>query len=83
MYKATGAFLPFLFVLRRKKPSQPVHHVGFMLHKGVCAAVERDSRILVPEDLGERFHVHAAFEGAGGERVPQGMKTFVRNLQLF
>ena len=59
--------------------SEPVHHVGFMLHEGVRIAVERDGRVLVPEDFGERFHVHAAFEGAGGERVPQGMETLVRN----
>ena len=49
-----------------------------MLHKGVGIAVEGDGRVLVTEDLGERFHVHAAFEGAGCERVPQGMKSFVR-----
>ena len=63
--------------------SQPVHHVGFMLHEGVGIAVERDGRIFVTEYLGERFYVHSTFEGAGGERVPQGMKAFVRNIQLF
>ena len=51
--------------------SEPVHHIGFMLHKRVCVAVERDSRVFMPENLGERFYVHTAFEGAGGERVPQ------------
>lgn len=35
------------------------------------------------EDLGECFYIHAALEGAGGERVPQGMKTFVRDIQSF
>ena len=58
--------------------SEPVHHVGFMLHEGMGIAVEGDGRVLVTEDLGKRLYVHAAFEGAGGERVSQGMKAFVR-----
>ena len=49
-----------------------------MLHEGVSIAVERDGRVLMTEDLGERFHIHAAFEGAGGKRMPQGMKSLVR-----
>ena len=71
----------FLFSLQEL--SEPVHHVGFMLHEGVGIAVEGDGRVFVPEDLGERFHVHPAFKCAGGKRMPQGMKTFVRNIQLF
>ena len=58
--------------------SEPVHHVGLMLHEGVGIAVECDCRILVSEDLGERFYVHAAFKGAGGKRMPQGMESLVR-----
>ena len=54
-----------------------------MLHKGMGIAVERDGRVLVTEDLGERFYVHAAFEGAGGKSVPQGMEAFVRDIQSF
>ena len=49
-----------------------------MLHEGMGIAIEGDGRVLVAEDLGERFHVHAAFEGARGKRMPQGMKSFVR-----
>ena len=49
-----------------------------MLHEGMGIAVEGDGRVLVTEDLGKRLYVHAAFEGAGGERVSQGMKAFVR-----
>ena len=66
-----------------QKLSKSVHHICLMLHKRVRITVEGNGRILVAEDLGERFHVHAAFEGAGGKRMPQGMKTFVRYLQLF
>ena len=54
-----------------------------MLHERVGVAVERDGRILVSEDLGKRFYVHAAFESAGGEGMPQRMKSFVRNIQPF
>ena len=46
-------------------------------------AINRDGRVLVAEDLGERFHVHAAFESACGKRMPQGMKAFVRDIQPF
>ena len=54
-----------------------------MLHQGVSIAVESYGRVFVAEDLGERFHVHAAFEGAGCERMPQGVKAFMRNFQFF
>ena len=54
-----------------QKLSQSVHHVCLMLHKGVSITVEGYGRVLVAEDLGECFHVHAAFDGAGSERVPQ------------
>ena len=60
--------------------SEPVHHIGFMLHKGVGVAIKRDGRVFMPEDLGERLYIHAAFNGAGGKGVPQGMESFVRNL---
>lgn len=83
MYRAAGAFLSFLFVLRAQNLSEPVHHVGFMLHKGMCVAVERYGRVFVPEDLGERFYVHAAFEGAGGESMSQGVKALVGDFKFF
>ena len=54
-----------------------------MLHKGVGITVQSDCRVFVTEYLGKCFHVHTAFEGTGGERMPQGMKSFVRYLQLF
>ena len=54
-----------------------------MLHKGVGIAVERDGRVFVTKDLGECFHVHTAFKGAGGKCMPQGMESFVRNIQSF
>lgn len=57
---------------------QLVHHVGFMLHKRVGVAVQSNCRVLVSEDLGERFYIHTAFDGAGGECMPQGMKALVR-----
>ena len=63
--------------------SEPVHHICFMLHKGVSITVERDGRVLVAENFGKRFDVHAAFEGAGGKSMPQGMESLVRNFQLF
>ena len=63
--------------------SELVHHVCFMLHKGMGIAIERDGWVLVTEDLGERLYVHTTFKGAGGKRMPQGMKALVRNFYFF
>ena len=71
------------FLFSSQELPEPVHHVCFMLHKGMGIAVKRDGRILVAEDLGKRFYIHAAFEGAGGKGMPQGVKSFVRYFQLF
>ena len=68
-----------LFYVPSKQLSEPVHHVRFMLHQGMGIAVECNCRIFVTENLGERLYVHAAFEGAGGESMPQGMEALVRN----
>lgn len=54
-----------------------------MLHKGVNVTVEGNGRVFMPEYLGERFHVHTAFKSAGGKRMPQGVKAFVRDIQSF
>lgn len=62
-----------------QKLSEPVHHVCFMLHKRVSVAVKGNRWVLMTEDLGERLHVHTAFEGAGGKRMPQGMESLMRN----
>ena len=72
-----------LFYVLSKQLSKLVHHVRLMLHERVGIAIERDGRGLMTEDLGERFHVHATFEGAGGKCVPQGMKAFVLYFQPF
>lgn len=54
-----------------------------MLRKRVGVAVQSDGRILVPEDLGERFYIHATLNGTSGEGMPEGMKTFMRDIRLF
>ena len=41
-----------------------------MLHKGMGIAVEGNGRVLMPENFGERFYVHTAFDGAGGKGMP-------------
>ena len=51
--------------------SEAVHHIGFMLHKGVGIAVERNDRGFMSKNFRERFYVHAAFEGACCKRMPQ------------
>ena len=58
-----------------QKLSEPVHHIGFMLHKRVSIAVERYSRILVTENLGERFHIHAVLQRQRCEGMSQIMES--------
>ena len=54
-----------------------------MFHQRMCIAIERNGRVLVPEDLGERFYIHTAFKGASSKGMPQGMKALMRNIQSF
>ena len=63
--------------------SEPVHHIGFMLHERMGIAIERNGRIFMTKDFGKRFHVHAAFEGAGSKRMPQRVKASVRYFLFF
>ena len=72
--------IPCPFSIYCKNLPQPVHHGCLVFHEGMGVAAERDGRVLVPEDLGERLYVHAAFEGAGGKGMPQGMEAPVRNI---
>ena len=37
----------------------------------------------MPEDLGERFYIHAALNCTSGKGMPEGMKTFMRDIRLF
>ena len=76
MYRMAGRVPSFLL----QKFSKAIHHHVLVLHEAVYIAVERDVGVLVPQDLGESFDIHTAFEGAGGERVPQRMKTPVRDM---
>lgn len=63
--------------------SQLVHHLRLVLHEGMGIAVKGDCRILVTEDFGQRFHVHAALYRACGKGVPQRVETLVRDIQSF
>ena len=72
----------YLFSISKQLPD-PVHHLLFMLHKRVSVTVQSDGWILVSEDLGKRFYIHTALNGTGGKSMPQGVKSFVRYLQIF
>ena len=45
--------------------------------------VERDGRIFVTEDFGQRFNVHSALYGSRGKGMPQGVKAFMLHPNLF
>lgn len=75
-------FLIARFLLREKL-TEAVHHIPFMFRKRMNITVERNRRVFMPEDFGQRFHIHAAFQRAGGKRMPQRMKPFMRDSEFF
>lgn len=54
-----------------------------MLIHRVCVAFERDHRVVVTEDVGERPHVHTALKCACRKGVPERMEAAVRDFQAF
>ena len=76
MYRMAGRVPPFLL----QKFSEAVHHHVLVFHETVYIAVESNVGVLMPQDLRESFDIHTAFEGAGGERMPQRMKAPVRDM---
>ena len=69
------------FSITLKKFSEPIHHVGFMFHKGMGVAVERDGRVFMPQNFGQGLYVHSAFQRARGKGVPQGMEALMQDIQ--
>ena len=63
-----------------QKFPKTIHHHVLMIHEAMNITIERDGWIFMTENLRQRFHVHTAFEGAGGERMPQRMKAPVRDM---
>ena len=59
-----------------------VHHLLLMLHERVNVAVKGYSWILMPEYLGQCFHIHSAFQGARCKGVAQRMKAPMRYIEI-
>ena len=62
--------------------SELIHHGSLMLHERVHIAVERNHRILVPEDFAEGFDIHPTFDRPRGECVTEGMKAAARDAEI-
>ena len=59
-----------------------VHHLLLMLHERVNVAVKGYGWILMPEYLGQCFHIHSAFQGARCKGVAQRMKAPMRYIEI-
>ena len=59
-----------------------VHHLLLMLHERVNIAVKGYGWILMPEYLGQCFHIHSAFQGACCKGMAERVKAFVWDSEL-
>ena len=69
----TGIFLSgpvFSAHLLADDPTDGVCGVLLHLGRGVGIGVQREPRRIVAQRAGERFHIHAAFQGQRGEGMP-------------
>ena len=55
----------------------------FVRHEAVDIAVQRDRRVLMPQQLRQGFDIHSALQRTGGKGMPQGMEATVREVLLF
>ena len=60
----------FVAFLCAEKPPDLVHHLRLMLHERVGIAAKRRRGVTMPQDLGQRFYVHADFQCPRCERMP-------------
>ena len=76
----TGFFLSgpvFLPHLLADDPTDGIRGVLLHLRRGVGIGVQGEPSRVVTQRAGQRFHVHAAFQGQRGESVPQVVKPNV------
>ena len=76
----TGFFLSGLVFSVHLLADDPADGVGgILLHlrRGVGVGVQRESRRVVAQCAGQRFHIHPAFQRQRGEGVAQVMEPYV------
>ena len=76
----TGIFLSgpvFSAHLLADDPADGIGGILFHLRRGMGVGVQREPSRIVAQRAGQRFHVHAAFQGQRGEGVPEIMKPNV------
>ena len=76
-------FLPYLPHLLADDPADGVRGVLFHLGRGVGVGVQGEASRVVAQGTGQRFHVHAAFQGQRGEGVAQVMEPDVFRADSF
>ena len=72
-------FLPYLPHLLADDSTDGVGSVLFHLGCGVGVGVQGEASRVVAQGTGQRFHVHAAFQGQRGEGVPEIIIRVGRN----
>ena len=63
-----------------KQFSQAIHKLSLVFHKGMNVPFECNRGILVPENFGQRFHVHTALNSTSSKSMSECMKTVMGNL---
>ena len=76
-------FLPYLPHLLADDSTDGIRGVLLHLCRGVSIGVQREPSRIVAQRAGQRFHVHAAFQGQRGEGVPEIMKPNVFRTDSF
>ena len=66
-----------------KQFSQAIHKLSLVFHKGMNIPFECDRGILMSEDFGQRFHIHATLNRASCEGVSESMKSVMGNFLFF
>ena len=82
----TGIFLSgpvFSAHLLADDPADGIGGILFHLRRGMGVGVQREPSRIVAQRAGQRFHVHAAFQGQRGEGVPEIMKPNVFRADSF
>ena len=69
--------MPHLPHLLADDPADGVRRVLFHLGRGVGVGVQCETRRVVAQRAGQRFHIHPAFQGQRGEGVSEIMEPNV------
>ena len=60
---------------RLKQPRQLIHTIPHQIQRRMAVKVHRDLHLRMPQNVTQRFHVHAVLDCSGSECMTQVMKA--------